>query len=94
MTQTDLLIKPLFANCFGVRDKWVKMALKNPPLRVRTSMGSNDFDPRWIMKNCETIKKEFKIVGVPMILYKVFITPKKKETEEERLKYLCSIGAL
>ena len=86
MTKTDILRKPLFGRVYGVRDKIVREAKKNPPLLVRTERdGDMVVDPYWVEKNCEIIEAVFKIPDRPMRLYKIAIEQKDKEKELEEL---------
>ena len=86
MIITPLLHKPLFGTCYGVYDKYVKQALKSPPLKVRTEKhGEMTIDPKWVVKNCEVIEAVFKIPDRPMRLYKILVEKKDKEKELEEL---------
>ena len=92
MITTPLLKKPLYNSVFGVYNKYVLQALKNPPLKVCTSKGEMIVDPKWVIEHCELIEAEFRIPGRPMKLYKVDIKPQKPETEVEQAQRLYKQG--
>lgn len=86
MIKTPILIKPLFGVCYGVYDKYIKQAKKDPPLVVRTqNHGQKIIDPNWVENNCEIIRAVYKIPERPMRLYKIFMDYNPK-TEADKME--------
>lgn len=67
----DINIKnPLYGDFVYVRDKFIKQAQQERKLlRITTPNGTGLVTPKQWLKDAKKMEKEFKIPGVPMILW-------------------------
>ena len=74
------IVKPIYANYCGIRDKYIFQAKKyHKDLRITTPLGVTTISPTKFMQGADRIEKEFSIPGVPMILYCKNLVPDKEE---------------
>jgi len=92
--KTIIIKKPIYetadAYAVGIYDRRVYEAKERKELLAIETMGQVQiYQPEWILKNCKTIKKVYKIPNKPMTEYVVFV-PKK--TKDREIKEMAEAG--
>lgn len=81
------LYKHLNYGVVRLDEKWIKFAIHNfVNIVITTPDGEKVFFPKQVKKEGKRVKEEFKIPGVPMIMYEIAI-PDVQKSDEERWKF-------
>ena len=88
ITKTAILFdlhEPIYGSCFGIWDKWLKIAKeRNLNMVVNTPFGTATYKYTTWMKGAKKKERYYKNPDVPMVFYSRDVLPDIKERDERK----------
>lgn len=87
--------KPIYANAFGVREKYIWDAKRTGRLlKITTPLGTTITNPQKYLEDAQRIEKVFLDSAHPMVLYVKNLVPDSKEPEDYFIQDYSPTGSI